>query len=227
MKIGMDVGSTTLKCVALDDNNNIVYKAYERHYSKIAELISKMLGEITEKHPEFSEAVLSVAGSAGMGFAQTYNLEFVQEVYATKVAVSKLLGKTDAVIELGGAYPYLIWLVSGTLALLLAPDKFGAVLYLLFGGIYPIFKAMFERLHPIVSWILKLSFFNTSLTLAVIVINFVFGIPDSGIGFAAATYALGNLAFVLYDVAATSAVTLYLIKLRKRLRLGNYFDKKL
>lgn len=132
-----------------------------------------------------------------------------------------------AVIELGGAYPYLIWLVSGTLALLLAPDKFGAVLYLLFGGIYPIFKAMFERLHPIVSWILKLSFFNTSLTLAVIVINFVFGIPDSGIGFAAATYALGNLAFVLYDVAATSAVTLYLIKLRKRLRLGNYFDKKL
>ena len=37
MRIGMDVGSTTLKCVAIDNNNNIVYKAYERHYSKIAE----------------------------------------------------------------------------------------------------------------------------------------------------------------------------------------------
>ena len=114
MKIGMDVGSTTLKCVALDDNNNIIYKAYERHYSKIAELISKMLGEIVSKHPEFSEAVLSVAGSAGMGFAQSYNLEFVQEVYATKVAVSKLLGKTDAVIELGGEDAKILFLTNGT-----------------------------------------------------------------------------------------------------------------
>ena len=114
MKIGMDVGSTTLKCVALDDNNNIIYKAYERHYSKIAELISKMLGEIVEKHPEFSEAVLSVAGSAGMGFAQSYNLEFVQEVYATKVAVSRLLGKTDAVIELGGEDAKILFLTNGT-----------------------------------------------------------------------------------------------------------------
>ncbi|MBQ2964558.1 MAG: 2-hydroxyacyl-CoA dehydratase [Clostridia bacterium] len=114
MKIGMDVGSTTLKCVALDDNNNIVYKAYERHYSKIAELISKMLGEIIEKHPDFSESVLSVAGSAGMGFAQMYNLEFVQEVYATKVAVSKLLGQTDAVIELGGEDAKILFLTNGT-----------------------------------------------------------------------------------------------------------------
>ncbi len=114
MKIGMDVGSTTLKCVALDDNNNIVYKAYERHYSKIAQLISKMLGDIVSQHPEFSRSAISVAGSAGMGFAQMYGLEFVQEVYATKVAVSKLLGDTDAVIELGGEDAKILFLTNGT-----------------------------------------------------------------------------------------------------------------
>lgn len=113
MRIGMDVGSTTLKCVALDDNDNIVYKAYERHYSKIAELIAKMLGEIVEQHPQFSNATLSVAGSAGMGFAQMYDLEFVQEVYATKVSVTRILGDTDVVIELGGEDAKILFLTNG------------------------------------------------------------------------------------------------------------------
>ena len=64
MRIGLDVGSTTLKCVAIDDNEKTVYKAYERHYSKIAYMSAKMLSEIIEKHPEFSNAQLSVSSSA-------------------------------------------------------------------------------------------------------------------------------------------------------------------
>ena len=51
----MDVGSTTLKCVAIDDNNNIVYKAYERHFSKIAEKSAEMLSDIVKKNPEFAK----------------------------------------------------------------------------------------------------------------------------------------------------------------------------
>ena len=102
MRIGMDVGSTTLKCVAIDDNNNIVYKAYERHFSKIAEKSAEMLSDIVEKNPEFAKASLMVSGSAGMGFANSLGLDFIQEVYATRVSVSKLLPGTDAVIELGG-----------------------------------------------------------------------------------------------------------------------------
>lgn len=128
-----------------------------------------------------------------------------------------------AVIELGGAYPYLIWLVTGILAMLLLPDKFGAAVYMGFGGVYPIFKAMFERLHPAVSWILKFSFFNTVLTVIIIVCNYVLRIPETGLGFTLPVYAICNVAFFLYDIASTSIITVYLIKLRRRLGLGNFF----
>ncbi len=113
MRIGMDVGSTTLKCVAIDDNNKIIYKAYERHFSKIAEKCAEMLSQITGKYPQFEKASLTVSGSAGMGFAQALGLEFVQEVYATRVSVSKLLPDTDAVIELGGEDAKILFFTNG------------------------------------------------------------------------------------------------------------------
>lgn len=109
----MDVGSTTLKCVAIDTDNNIVYKAYERHYSKIAEKSAKMLSEIIKEHPEFTKASLTVSGSAGMGFAQSLGLDFIQEVYATRVSVSRLLPGTDAVIELGGEDAKILFFTNG------------------------------------------------------------------------------------------------------------------
>ena len=113
MRIGMDVGSTTLKCVAIDDNNNIKYKAYERHYSKIAEKSAEMLSEIVKLNPEFANASLTVSGSAGMGFANALGLDFIQEVYATRISVSKLLPGTDAVIELGGEDAKILFFTNG------------------------------------------------------------------------------------------------------------------
>lgn len=113
MRIGMDVGSTTLKCVAVDDNDNIVYKEYERHYSKIAEKSAKMLAQIVELHPEFAKASLTVSGSAGMGFANVLGLDFIQEVYATRVSVSRLLPGTDTVIELGGEDAKILFFTNG------------------------------------------------------------------------------------------------------------------
>lgn len=113
MRIGMDVGSTTLKCVAVDNDNRIVYKAYERHYSKIAEKSAKMLSDIIEQNPEFSRASLTVSGSAGMGFAQALGLDFIQEVYATRVSVSRLLPGTDTVIELGGEDAKILFFTNG------------------------------------------------------------------------------------------------------------------
>lgn len=113
MRIGMDVGSTTLKCVAIDDDNNIVYKAYERHYSKIAEKSSKMLSQIIEENPQFKKSSLTVSGSAGMGFANALGLDFIQEVYASRVSVSRLLPGTDAVIELGGEDAKILFFTNG------------------------------------------------------------------------------------------------------------------
>ncbi len=141
----------------------------------------------------------------------------------TTVALASMLIML-AVIEIGGAYPYLIWFVTGILAVLLLPDKFGAVTYLCFGGVYPIFKAMFERLHYIVAWVLKFSFFNLTLILIVLFANYVFHIPDTGLGFEIALFAVCNVAFVCYDIASTQLITLYLIKLRRRLGLKNFFE---
>lgn len=128
-----------------------------------------------------------------------------------------------AVIELGGAYPYLIWLVSGILALIIVPDKFGALLYLVFGGIYPIFKSFFERLHYIISWVLKFSCFNTMLTLVILISKFVMHLPDTGFDFELVLYGICNFTFLLYDIATTQLITIYLVKLRKQLGLGNFF----
>ena len=74
MKIGLDVGSTTIKCVVLNDNEEIVYQSYERHFSqiipKMLELLSKIKKEIVGDQP----AEVSVSGSAGMGVAQSCEL---------------------------------------------------------------------------------------------------------------------------------------------------------
>ena len=114
MKIGLDVGSTTLKCVAIDDNENIVYKKYTRHFSQITSKSAALLTEIASEFPECKKACIVVSGSAGMGFAQQLGLPFVQEVYATRIAVKKLLPETDAVIELGGEDAKILFFSGGT-----------------------------------------------------------------------------------------------------------------
>ena len=102
MKIGLDVGSTTLKCVVYSEEGEPVFQEYERHYSQIAEKASGMLLRIQEKFPELKKASLCVSGSAGMGLAEDLDIPFVQEVYATRTATKKYLPQADVVIELGG-----------------------------------------------------------------------------------------------------------------------------
>ncbi len=101
MRIGLDVGSTTLKCVVLDDADRIIYRAYRRHFSRIAEMSAQMLRDVMAE-TGLTAARLCVSGSAGMGLAQELSLDFSQEVYATRAAVRRLAPDTDTVIELGG-----------------------------------------------------------------------------------------------------------------------------
>ncbi len=114
MKIGMDVGSTTLKCVVYDENGEPVFQEYERHYSQIAEKASGMLSRIQERFPDLKTAGLCVSGSAGMGLAEDLKIPFVQEVYATRTAVKKYLPQADVVIELGGEDAKILFL-SGSM----------------------------------------------------------------------------------------------------------------
>ena len=114
LRLGLDVGSTTLKCVVLDEQDNILFSKYERHFSKISEKSRELLSEVAQSFPHEENIGIAVSGSAGMGFAEDLGLDFVQEVYATKVAVSKYLPDTDAVIELGGEDAKILFLTGGT-----------------------------------------------------------------------------------------------------------------
>lgn len=111
-RIGLDVGSTTVKCVVLDENSQIVYSTYKRHFSKISEMTARLLSEVYEKIGD-EEPYLAVSGSAGMGMANDLHLPFVQEVYATRNAVKRLCPQTDAVIELGGEDAKILFLTNG------------------------------------------------------------------------------------------------------------------
>ena len=102
MRIGIDVGSTTIKCVVLDDENKIIHNSYERHFAMITEKTKEVMEVVMEKFDIKEPVYLSISGSAGMGLAENAGIPFVQEVYATKVAVSNRIPDTDVVIELGG-----------------------------------------------------------------------------------------------------------------------------
>ena len=111
-RLGLDVGSTTMKYVLLDEQDQILAQDYLRHASKIGEVFRKILGDLQDRFPGENMAV-TVSGSAGMGLAEKLGLPFVQEVYAERLAVGKYYPDTDAVIELGGEDAKILFLTGG------------------------------------------------------------------------------------------------------------------
>ena len=99
--VGIDIGSTTVKVVVLDEEKKMLFRSYERHFSKVREKTCEILHRI-EKDYAGEKVKLVITGSAGLGVAKASGLDFVQEVYATAAAVDELDPGTDAVIELGG-----------------------------------------------------------------------------------------------------------------------------
>ena len=97
--LGIDVGSTTVKTVILD-NDDIIYTKYERHFSKVRETVADQLNIIKQEHPNDKFRVC-MTGSAGLGLANSAKIPFVQEVYSAFIAVNKSYPKTDVVVELG------------------------------------------------------------------------------------------------------------------------------
>ena len=111
MKVGLDVGSTTIKCVVLDDTDHIIYSTYERHLSHILEKSEELLRRVAAQYTP--QAQLAISGSAGMGMAESVQIPFVQEVYATRVAAGRLAPGTDCIIELGGEDAKILFLTNG------------------------------------------------------------------------------------------------------------------
>ena len=101
LRIGIDIGSTTVKVVVLDEQNKLLFRSYERHYSKTRERACETLRSISDMLAG-RQVKMVITGSAGLGVANASGIDFVQEVYATAAAVNTYIPGTDAVIELGG-----------------------------------------------------------------------------------------------------------------------------
>ncbi len=67
LKIGIDIGSTTIKCAAMDQTGAILHQSYQRHFSQIPQKTAELLRELQAKLPDGEPALLAVTGSAGMG----------------------------------------------------------------------------------------------------------------------------------------------------------------
>ena len=108
IRIGIDVGSTTVKVAVLDDNDKLIYGDYQRHRadirSTIISVVNKAL-DFLENHVEDGaqrKVTVKVTGSGGLSVSQWLNIPFIQEVIAATTSVKKLIPRTDVVIELGG-----------------------------------------------------------------------------------------------------------------------------
>ncbi len=110
--LGIDVGSTTVKTVILDEAGNIIRSRYQRHFSKVRETVEEQLSEIAEEYSGCGFR-LSITGSAGLGLANASGLPFVQEVFGAFIAVKNSYPDADVVIELGGEDAKIIFLTGG------------------------------------------------------------------------------------------------------------------
>ncbi len=114
ISVGIDIGSTTIKAVVLDDENKVLFKTYERHYSRIAEKLGEVLGALKEGPLKGMDRIpLAFSGSAGMGIAEGCHFPFYQEVYATREATKVRYPETDCIIELGGEDAKILFLTDG------------------------------------------------------------------------------------------------------------------
>ena len=113
MRIGIDIGSTTIKCVVLNEENQLMHSSYERHFSQICEKTSELLEMVSQRYAKGEKVLLSISGSAGMGLAEGCGIPFVQEVFATRVALGEFLPDVDAAIELGGEDAKILFITGG------------------------------------------------------------------------------------------------------------------
>ena len=108
IRLGIDVGSTTVKVAVLDDNDKLIYGDYQRHRADIRSTIIAVVNKALDflvanvEGGERRTITAKVTGSGGLSVSQWLNIPFIQEVIAATTSVKKLIPQTDVVIELGG-----------------------------------------------------------------------------------------------------------------------------
>ncbi|WBW49695.1 acyl-CoA dehydratase activase-related protein [Peptoniphilus equinus] len=103
MKIhmGLDIGSTTVKLVVLDDHLNIIYDTYRRHFSDVKLTVKNVISDAYGRF-KHDTATIAVTGSGALSIHKALRIDYIQEVVAATEAIQRFIPKTDVAIELGG-----------------------------------------------------------------------------------------------------------------------------
>ena len=101
LHVGLDVGSTTVKIIVMNEEKEVIYSNYQRHFSDTKNTVCMVLENLLKMYPD-CKFTLALTGSGAMSAAKFLDVKFIQEVVSCKRAVEKYIPSTDVVIELGG-----------------------------------------------------------------------------------------------------------------------------
>ena len=99
--LGIDIGSTTVKIAIIDEENNILYSEYQRHFAKIKETLRELLENAIKSIGDM-EVAADITGSGGLALSNVIGVPFEQEVVCVSTALKTFAPKTQVAIELGG-----------------------------------------------------------------------------------------------------------------------------
>ncbi len=111
-RLGIDIGSTTVKAVLLNSDDRQIYSSYQRHNANIQETLAEMLEE-AEFIAGTNKVMVAVCGSGGITLAKLLKLDFVQEVIADHAALERFYPGADVAVELGGEDAKIIYFTGG------------------------------------------------------------------------------------------------------------------
>ncbi len=112
MRIGIDIGSTTVKVVVVSQKGEMLFSQYKRHFSEIKETLEDLIHQAHEKVGNVSFSAM-MTGSGGVAISDALGIEFIQEVVATANAIETAAPQTDVAIELGGEDAKIIYFKGG------------------------------------------------------------------------------------------------------------------
>ena len=113
-RLGIDIGSTTVKIAVLDEQDHLLFADYERHYANIQETLASLLQKAEEQLGTLTVAPV-ITGSGGLALAKNMEVPFVQEVIAVSSSISHYIPQTDVAIELGGEDAKIIYFDNGNI----------------------------------------------------------------------------------------------------------------
>ena len=111
-RAGIDIGSTTVKLVLLDQHDHILFGAYRRHQAQTQQTLAALLHEAKEQLGDYALKA-AITGSGSINLGKALGIGFVQEVVAVATALQRVAPQTDVAIELGGEDAKIIYFTGG------------------------------------------------------------------------------------------------------------------